>query len=194
MFAQDTVLPGLGQDQSAIPGIWAQICFCALQARGLGGLLPSVADGFERDRGIYTFLDSSQKNNRLGQPMSNRPWYSAGMKNMRNRSHRDLIRVGLDPKLSSPEMLFHWLARPRNPVMASNDPLANMFIEAMLANEPVEFIYVGGSKPGSPRRVNVSLVFRHEPNGRIYVAGYCPERKANRMFALDLVMVLCAGI
>ena len=90
------------------------------------------------------------------------------------------------------EKLFYWLTRPRNPVLTSDDPLANMFIEAMLKNEPVEFIYVAGSKPGLPRKVNVSLVFQHAPEGRIYVAGYCPERSANRVFALDLVMVIQA--
>jgi predicted DNA-binding transcriptional regulator YafY len=114
------------------------------------------------------------------------------MKNIRNPTPRDLIRIGLDPKLLPPERLFYWLARPRNPVLATNDPLARMFIEAMLKNQPVQFVYVGGSKPGSPRRVNVSLVFQHEPEGRIYVAGYCPERSANRVFALDLIMVIHA--
>ena len=89
-----------------------------------------------------------------------------------------------------PETLFYWIARPRNPVLVSGDPLTRMLIKAMLRNEPVEFIYVGGSKPGSPRRVNVSLVFQHEPQGRIYVAGYCRERAANRVFALDLIMVI----
>jgi predicted DNA-binding transcriptional regulator YafY len=98
--------------------------------------------------------------------------------------------MGLDPKLFPPERLFYWLARPRNPVFATNDPLANMFIEGMLKGEPIEFIYVGGSTPGSARKVNVSLVFQHEPEGRIYVAGYCPERSANRIFALDLIMVI----
>jgi predicted DNA-binding transcriptional regulator YafY len=65
-----------------------------------------------------------------------------------------------------------------------------MFIEGMLTGEPVEFIYLGGSKPGSARKVNVSLVFQLEEEGRIYVAGYCREREANRVFALDLVMVV----
>jgi len=112
------------------------------------------------------------------------------MNKIRNSSPRDLIRAGLDPKLFPSEKLFYWLVQPRNPVLASDDPLANMFIEAMLTGEPVEFIYVGGSKPGSPRKVNVSLVFQHETAGRIYIAGYCPERSSNRVFALDLIMVI----
>jgi hypothetical protein len=48
------------------------------------------------------------------------------------------------------------------------------------------------TKPGSPRRVNVSLVFQHEPHGRVYVPGYCPERSAHRVFALDLIMMIHA--
>jgi hypothetical protein len=47
-----------------------------------------------------------------------------------------------------------------------------------------------GSKPGSPGKVNVSLVFQHVTEGRIYVAGYSPERASNRVFALDLIMVI----
>jgi predicted DNA-binding transcriptional regulator YafY len=90
--------------------------------------------------------------------------------------------------------LYYWLARPRHPVLATDDALANIFVEAMLIGEPVEFIYVGGSKPGSPRKVNVSLVFQHEPEGRIYVAGYCAERASNRIFALDLIMVFMRGM
>jgi predicted DNA-binding transcriptional regulator YafY len=114
------------------------------------------------------------------------------MKNIQNRSIQDLLKSGLDPKLFPSEKLFYWLAQARNPILASDDPLTNMFIEAMLTGEPVEFIYVGGSKPGCPRKVNVSLVFHHESGGRIYVAGYCPERSSNRVFALDLIMVIHA--
>jgi hypothetical protein len=115
------------------------------------------------------------------------------MKNIRNISPQDLIRISLDPKLIPPERLFYWLVKPRNPILASDDSLANLFIEGMLTGEPVEFIYVGGSEPGSPRKVLVSLVFQHEPAGRIYVAGYCPERAGNRVFALDSIMVIAAG-
>jgi predicted DNA-binding transcriptional regulator YafY len=116
------------------------------------------------------------------------------MKNEINCSPRDLSKIGLDPRLSPSAKLFHWFLRPRHPVLASDDPLTNKFVEAMLIGEPVEFIYVGGSKPGSPRKVNVSLVFQHEPEGRIYVAGYCQERASNRVFALDLIMVVQARI
>jgi hypothetical protein len=114
------------------------------------------------------------------------------MKDMQNCSPRGLMRIGMDPKLFPPEKLFYWLARPRNPVLASDDPLARMFIEGMLKGEAVEFTYLGRSTPGSPRKVNISLVFQHEPEGRIYVSGYCPERSANRVFALDLIMVVHA--
>jgi len=128
----------------------------------------------------------------VGRHLSNPQCYTLRMKNLRTSSTGNLLRLGLDPKLIPSEKLFYWLVQPRHPVWASDDPLANMFIEAMLTGEPVEFIYVGGSKPGNPRRVNVSLVFQHEPQGRIYVSGYCPERSSNRVFALDLIMVIHA--
>jgi hypothetical protein len=115
-----------------------------------------------------------------------------GVKNMRNFKSTDSMRPGLDAKLFPSERLFYWLIQPRNPVLASDDPLARMFIEAMLKNEPVEFIYFGGSKPGGPRKVNVSFVFQHEQDGRIYVAGFCQDRQANRVFALDLIMTIHA--
>ena len=103
---------------------------------------------------------------------------------------RDMLQSGLDPKFYPSEKLFYWLAQVRHPIMASEDAMTRMFIEAMLTGEPVDFIYVGGSKPGSARTVNVSLVFHHESASRIYVAGYCPERACNRVFALDLIMVV----
>ena len=102
------------------------------------------------------------------------------------------MQPGLDPKLFPNEKLFYWTARPRNPILACNDDLANMFIEAMVTGEPVKFIYFGGSTPGATRSVKVFLVFQHDPEGRVYVSGYCPERSANRVFSLDLIMVIHA--
>jgi predicted DNA-binding transcriptional regulator YafY len=101
--------------------------------------------------------------------------------------------VNRDANVLPAEMLLEWLMRPRYPVLKSMDPLAKMFIHAMLAGKPMDFIYVGGSHPGIVRRVSISLVFRHEPYGRIYIAGYCHERASNRIFALDLIMVIQAG-
>jgi hypothetical protein len=49
-----------------------------------------------------------------------------GMKNIQNPSPRDLLGIGLNPKLFPSEKLFYWLVRPRNPVLASNDPLASI--------------------------------------------------------------------
>jgi predicted DNA-binding transcriptional regulator YafY len=112
------------------------------------------------------------------------------MKDIRHELLRHLLNPGLPPNEFPPEMLLYWTARPRNPVLASNDDLAKMFIEAMLTGEPVKFIYCGGSTPGATRSVKVSLVFQHEPQGRVYVSGYCPERSANRVFSLDLIMVV----
>ncbi|MGP8202109.1 MAG: hypothetical protein ACLQU4_21690 [Limisphaerales bacterium] len=114
------------------------------------------------------------------------------MKNIRNTLLRHLLKPGLDPKLFPSEKLLYWIARPRNPVLACNDDLTNMFIEAMVTGEAVEFVYFGGSKPGTTRSLKVSLVFQHEPEGRVYVSGYCPERSGNRVFSLDLIMVIHA--
>ncbi|HEY3861376.1 MAG TPA: hypothetical protein VGO59_05755 [Verrucomicrobiae bacterium] len=97
---------------------------------------------------------------------------------------------GLDPKQFPPESLLYWIALPRNPMLVSKDPLAGMFIKAMLTGQAARFIYIGGRTPGAPRTVNVSLVFQHEPHGRIYVSGFCQERRENRIFALDLIMVI----
>ncbi len=112
------------------------------------------------------------------------------MKNI--KEPKEIIPIGLDPKLFPSERLFYWLTKPRNPVLASSDPLTLMFIQAWLTTEPVEFIYLGGSKPGSSRKIQVSLVFQHEEEGRIYVTGYCADRKANRVFAMDLIMTIYA--
>jgi hypothetical protein len=125
--------------------------------------------------------------------LSNPRCYAGGMKNIRNSSCCDLIVADLNPKLFLRGTLFYWLVRPRHPILASDDPLARLFIQAMLMGEPVEFIYIGGSKPGSARKIHVSLVFQHELKGRIYVSGYCFERAAHRVFALDLIMVIHAG-
>jgi predicted DNA-binding transcriptional regulator YafY len=114
------------------------------------------------------------------------------MKNIRNSLLRHLVQPGLNPKQFPPERLLYWIARPRNPVLACNDELANIFIQAMVTGEAVKFIYCGGSEPGATRSVKVSLVFQHEPAGRVYVSGYCPERSANRVFSLDLIMVIYA--
>jgi len=107
-----------------------------------------------------------------------------------NWESRELIFPLLDPKLFPPERLFYWLALPRNPVFASPDPVAKMFIAAMLKGKKAQFVYVGGSTPGLPRIITPSLVFRHEPEGRIYVVGYCHIRAATRVFALDKAMVI----
>jgi predicted DNA-binding transcriptional regulator YafY len=103
-----------------------------------------------------------------------------------------LAQAAILSKQFPPELLLYWLARPRNPVFASSDPLTKMLIRAMLSGKPASFIYTGGSTPGSTRLVNISLVFQHEPAGRIYVAGFCQSRRANRIFALDLIMVVHA--
>lgn len=114
------------------------------------------------------------------------------MNDKRNSSDLDRIWSRLDPKLFPSRKLLRWLVQPRHPVVDCDDDLVNLFIESMLTGEPVHFIYIGGSEPGSPRRVQVSLVFQHKPAGRIYVSGYCLARSAHRVFALDLIMMVQA--
>ena len=112
------------------------------------------------------------------------------MKKNENRSAFDMRLTGLDPKLFPSEKLFDWLLQPRHPVLVTDEPLTKMFIEGMITGEPCKFIYFGGSSPGKARTVHVSMVFQHHPHGRIYVAGYCPERSACRVLALDLIVTI----
>ncbi len=109
---------------------------------------------------------------------------------MKIEDPRPLIanKQGLDPELFPDEQLFAWLIQPRNPVLASDCPLAAQFIEAMLTGKPIRFIYTGGSDPGAMRTVSVSFIFQHEQDGAIYVAGFCHERAANRVYALDRII------
>jgi len=86
-------------------------------------------------------------------------------------------------------LLHYWLVQPRIPIVASNDPLVAHFIQGMFTGEQITFVYVGGSRPGAPRTISVSLVFRHKTTGGIYIAGYCHDRAANRVFRTDLAMV-----
>jgi hypothetical protein len=100
-----------------------------------------------------------------------------------------LVKSGLYAKLFRREKLIQWLGQPRIPVVASDDPLVTLFVRGMLTGEKITFVYVGGSVPGAPRTISVSLVFRHETTGGIYIAGYCHSRAANRVFRIDLAMV-----
>ena len=114
------------------------------------------------------------------------------MKDLRALSVTALLQPTVDPQEFSSTQLYEWLSRPRIPVLKSNDPLTRVFIESMVTENSAQFIYVGGSKPGSARSIRVSLVFQHEVGGRIYIAGYCEERRSNRIFALDLSMIIHA--
>jgi hypothetical protein len=73
------------------------------------------------------------------------------MKNIRSSLLKHLFEPCLDPKLFPNEQLFYWTAQPRNPVLACNDDLANIFIKAMVTGEAVQFVYCGGSEPGNNR-------------------------------------------
>jgi hypothetical protein len=111
------------------------------------------------------------------------------MKTGPNFLRLDFTKPGIDPKLFPRERLFYWLVQPRIPVVASDNPLVTLFIRGMLSGEKVTFVYAGGSMPGAPRTINVSLVFRHPTESGIYIAGYCHSRAANRIFRIDLAMI-----
>ena len=115
------------------------------------------------------------------------------MADMKNNRLIEPVRLTVParlPALVLSEDLSRWLTQPRLPLLSTGDPLVAMFIKAMLTGEEAAFIYVGGATPGAWRRIKVSLVFRHQPGGRIYVSGYCPERSAHRIFSLDLIMAI----
>jgi predicted DNA-binding transcriptional regulator YafY len=88
------------------------------------------------------------------------------------------------------EALAEWLALPRIPVLASEDPVVVSMINAMLARRNVEFVYYGGSSPGSRRLVSPGLVFALDEWSSIYVAGYCHTRQEERVFRCDRIMPL----
>jgi predicted DNA-binding transcriptional regulator YafY len=114
------------------------------------------------------------------------------MKDTRTPKPWEVMQLGIDPKHVPPQKLIDWMLKPRQPLLFSEDDLVRMFIDGMLSGEPVKFVYAGGSHPGATRQVKVSLVFQHEPEGRIYVSGYCLDRAANRIFSLDWIMVIHA--
>lgn len=100
----------------------------------------------------------------------------------------EIKAAGLDPKLFPSEKLFDWLIQARHPIWASDEPLIRMFLKGVITGEACRFIYMGGSTPGKERVIRPSMVFCHRKEGRIYIAGFCSDRHANRVFAADLIL------
>lgn len=116
--------------------------------------------------------------------------YAGNMKN--ERLIGGWVAPKFDPKKLPPEFLLRWRAAPRFPVLFSDDPLVSICLTSIRTAEEIELIYMGGSTPGKPRRISVSLVFQTQTEGGIYVAGFCHYRKANRIFRVDRAMVIHA--
>lgn len=81
--------------------------------------------------------------------------------------------------------LEFWLSLPRLPLRESEDGLVLALIEAVKAREKFEFIYLGGSSPGTIRRISPGLVFMLEEFPHVYVMGYCHRRRQERVFRVD---------
>lgn len=120
------------------------------------------------------------------QPMSNPKPYPPEMNLNSDRSSS--VAAVLNPHELPAEKLFYWMMSAKNPVLASDDPIVRMFLAAAIKGERVNFFYLAGSEPGKLRTVSPASVFQHDPEGVIYVAGYCHQRQANRVFRLDRVL------
>ena len=116
--------------------------------------------------------------------------YVGSMKN--ERLTGGWVAPKFDPKKLPTELLLRWRAAPRFPVLFSDDPLVSICLASIRMAQEIELIYIGGSTPGKPRRISVSLVFQTQTEGGIYVAGFCHDRKANRIFRVDRAMVIHA--
>ena len=71
------------------------------------------------------------------------------------------------------------------PLADSSDPVARVFLRALMEERGVAIYYHGGSTPGALRIVRPEGLFRLRPGGRIYVRGHCELRGETRTFRLD---------
>lgn len=73
------------------------------------------------------------------------------------------------------------------PLAETRDPVAQLFLRALLENRGVPLYYLGGSTPGALRVIRPESLFRLRPGGRIYVRGHCELRRETRTLRLDRV-------
>lgn len=87
-----------------------------------------------------------------------------------------------------------WLADWRQaqwvPVFQSVHPTAQRLILAAQRGEMLPLRYWGGSTPGRERCLSPRLVFQLDGSGPLYVAGYCHQRRAERVFNVGRVELL----
>lgn len=73
------------------------------------------------------------------------------------------------------------------PLAETRDPVAQVFLRALMENRGVPLYYFGGSTPGALRVLRPESLFRLRPGGRIYVRGHCELRRETRTLRLDRV-------
>ena len=73
------------------------------------------------------------------------------------------------------------------PLAESRDPVAQVFLRALMESRGVPLYYFGGSTPGALRVLRPEGLFRLRPGGRIYVRGHCELRRETRTLRLDRI-------
>ena len=107
-----------------------------------------------------------------------------------------LERLGLQtvssgsPPSSKTHQLDHWMNAPRFPVWEPECPLALIFVLAIHNNYPCTFLYHGGSMPGAKRTVYPAQVFTVGRSDSLYLAGWCMNTEAHRVFRIDRIEIL----
>lgn len=84
-----------------------------------------------------------------------------------------------------PKHLENWLQKPSSPVPEPGDPVAGRLQRAAAAGESLEIRYLGGSSPGSLRRIRPLRVY--ERAGSVYVDAHCETRGETRCFKVSRI-------
>jgi len=85
------------------------------------------------------------------------------------------------------DALSGWLKAPRVPVLLADESPGAELLLACLRREAIDFIYNGGSAPGSLRRVLPTALFTMGDGDTIYLSGFCSLRQAERLFRVDRI-------
>lgn len=88
---------------------------------------------------------------------------------------------------------LEWLVATRVPLVESEDSEVQGIIDASWRLRTIEFAYLGGSEPGTRRRVTPTFVFTVPGFHGVYVTGLCHKRKAFRTFRVDRMEALDGG-
>lgn len=99
-----------------------------------------------------------------------------------------LGRRSADP-FDDPEWLTRWKQAPRLPIWQSSDPTVDRLLRAVRDERSLDIRYFSGSGPGALRRVTPGLVFRSEGFQGIWLSGVCHNRKAEKAFRVDQIVI-----